>query len=248
MTHPLHSQDAQPVGQPDPFQRRCAPPPRAGYIQRWAERIGALMLKTLLAITMMVFTPICLADTVCENLAKKVLEYKGDTSPHSWIGSICKSKPDDVRKSFLVMDQRIYLIDINSGQILSQGELGDVSFNIESIDTGRYWLTPKVRAFGIRSSEYRPHYHAGEHLYSLNLYVIEGKTIRPVMEKLDIGYSASGEDCNEQNECEQFQTHQQATVAIAKTRHNGFADLIVAGKVLVYDGTRYVVPDDLLQQ
>jgi hypothetical protein len=117
---------------------------RAGGLQRWAESIGgALMLKTLLAITMVLFAPICLADQVCENLAKKVLEYKGHTSK-SWIGSICKSKPADIRKSFLVMDNQIYLIDINSGQVLSQGELGNISFNIESIDTGRYWLKPKL--------------------------------------------------------------------------------------------------------
>ncbi|WP_242512317.1 hypothetical protein [Pseudolysobacter antarcticus] len=205
------------------------------------------MLKTLVAITMMFSASICLADQACENLAKKALESKGDQSD-SWIGSICKSKPNETRKSFLVMDHQIYLIDINSGHILSQGELGDTSFNIESIDTGRYWLTPKVRAFGIRSSEYRPHYHAGETLYSLNLYVTEGNRIRPILEKLAIGYSASSEECNEKNECEQNQTNQLITVDIAKTRHKGFADLIVDGKILSYDGSRYVVPDDLLQQ
>jgi hypothetical protein len=207
------------------------------------------MLKTLLAITMMLSASVSVADQACESLAKKVLEFKEEQSI-SWIGAICKSNPDDTRKSFLIMDHQIYQVDINSGQILSQGELGNISFNIESIDTGRYWLTPKVRAFGIRSSEYRPHYHAGETLYSLNLYVIEGIKIRPVLEKLAIGYSssASSEDCNENDECEYDETTQNTTVDISETRHNGFADLVVDGRVLSYDGNRYVVPDDLLQQ
>jgi hypothetical protein len=208
-----------------------------------------LMLKTLLAITMTLSASVCVADQACESLAKKVLESKGEQSI-SWIGAICKSNPDDTRKSFLIMDQQINQIEIKSGQILSQGELGNISFNIESIDTGRYWLTPKVRAFGIRSSEYRPHYHAGETLYSLNLYVIEGRKIRPVLEELAIGYSysASSEDCNENDECEQDQINQNVTVDISETRHNGFADIVVDGRVLSYDGTRYVIPDDLLQQ
>jgi hypothetical protein len=207
------------------------------------------MIKTLLAITIMLSASVCFADEACESLAKKVLESKGEQSI-SWIRAICKSNPDDARKSFLIMDQQIYQVEINSGNILSQGELGNISFNIESIDTGRYWLTPKVRAFGIRSSEYRPHYHAGETLYALNLYIIEGEKIRPVLEKLAIGYSysASSEDCNENDECEYDQTTQNVTLDISETRHNGFADLVVDGRVLSYDGTRYVVPDDLLQQ
>jgi|GEM_PF-5520966 len=204
------------------------------------------MLKTMLSIILMMFSAsVCLADQVCETLATKVLKAKENESIawgeyYSAIGAICKTTPDDPGKSFLVIARRIYQVDASNGQVLSQGELGEVSFFIDTIDTGRYWLVPKVRAFGIRSSEYEQHYPTGFTRNSLNLYVIEGSTIRPILEKLDVG---SDYACEEKGVCSYYETH----VGIAKTRHNGLADLIVSGRVVSYDGARYIVPDDLLQ-
>ena len=205
------------------------------------------MLKTLFVILMMLSASICVADQPCENLAKKVLESKGDQSK-LWMLSICKAKPDDVGKTILVVDHQIFLVDSKSGDIFSQGEPGTAPDFIERIDTGRYWLAPKVRAFGLRTYEYRPHYQAGETLYALNLYITEGSRIRPVLEGLAIGYSISSTECNEKDECTENQSNQNVTIDIAKTSHHGFADLIVSGRLLSYDGTKYVVPDDLLQQ
>ena len=205
------------------------------------------MLKTLFVISMILSASICVADQPCKNLAKKVLESKGDQS-NLWILSICKAKPDDVGKSILVVDHQIFLVDSKNGHIFSQGEPGIAPDNIDSIDTGRYWLSAKVRAFGLRSYEYRPHYQAAETLYTLNLYVTEGSRIRPVLEGLAIGYSTSSTECNEKDECTENQSNQQVTIDIAKTSHNGFKDLIVSGKLLSYDGAQYVVPNDLLQQ
>jgi hypothetical protein len=206
---------------------------------------GSLMLKTLLAITMMFSASICIAEQACENLAKKVLGTKGDQSS-SWIGSICKAKPDDSGKSFLVVDRQLLLVDRKNGHILSQGELGSTSNSIDSIDTGRYWLAPKVRAFGIRSSKTRSSFQSGSTIQALNLYVTEGKSIRPVLEMLYIGWSVSRTECNDKDECTNSEDSHQLAIDIAKTSHNGFADLIVENRLLKYDGTRYVVPDGAL--
>ena len=203
------------------------------------------MLKTISAVILMMFSAsVCFADQACETLANKALNAKENESIawgeyYSAIGAICKKTPDDPGKSFLVIARRIYLVDTNNGQVLSQGELGDVSFFIDTIDTGRYWLAPNVRAFGIRSSEYEQHYPTGSTRHLLNLYVIEGDSIRLILEKLDAGTDYV---CDEKFDCSY-----KVYVGIEKTRHNGFADLVVSGRVLSYDGSRYVVPDDLLQ-
>lgn len=135
-----------------------------------------------------------------------------------------------------------------------------------SLDTGRFQLAPEVRAFGVRasfrgSSRVNPLDQVG-----LNLYVREGTTLRPVLEKF-LAYSYSGEwDGN----CSGQRQETTRTLDIGKTRSHGYADLIVRsvtttttgrGKgdscqstdktakpvltTLRYDGERYPLPESL---
>lgn len=139
-------------------------------------------------------------------------------------------------------------------------------FDDLSLDTGRFQLAPEVRAFGVRasfrgSSRVNPLDQVG-----LNLYVREGTTLRPVLEKF-LAYSYSGEwDGN----CSGQRQETTRTLDIGKTRSHGYADLIVRsvtttttgrGKgdscqstdktakpvltTLRYDGERYPLPESL---
>nr|WP_065257667.1 hypothetical protein [Pseudomonas bananamidigenes] len=139
------------------------------------------------------------------------------------------------------------------------------AFALESVefDTARYKLTPEIRAFGVRvafkgSSRVNPMDET-----SLSLYVREGDTLRPVLDRLVV-YGYNGEwDGN----CAGERASTQRTIEIGKTSSHGYADLIVksvttgtvgkgdpgtcnekttTGKpvltTLHYDGKSYVLP------
>ncbi|WP_445179445.1 hypothetical protein [Pseudomonas sp. McL0111] len=132
------------------------------------------------------------------------------------------------------------------------------------LDTARYKLTPELQAFGVRvrfrgSSRVNP---VDETL--LSLYVKEGSTLRPVMDRFVV-YQFGGEwdgGCAG----ERYETIR--TVELAKTRSHGYADLIVKSvstslvgegepqscdvksttdkpvlTTLRYDGKAYVLPE-----
>ena len=139
------------------------------------------------------------------------------------------------------------------------------AFALDSVefDTARYKLTPEIRAFGVRvvfkgSSRVNPMDEA-----SLSLYVKEGDTLRPVLDRLVV-YGYNGEwDGN----CAGERASTLRTIEIGKTSSHGYADLIVksvttgiVGKgdpdtcdektttskpvltTLRYDGKSYVLP------
>ncbi|WP_248738058.1 hypothetical protein [Pseudomonas sp. MWU12-2029] len=139
------------------------------------------------------------------------------------------------------------------------------AFALESVefDTARYKLTPEIRAFGVRvvfkgSSRVNPMDET-----SLSLYVKEGDTLRPVLDRL-VMYRYNGEwDGN----CAGERASTLRTIEIGKTSSHGYADLIVksvttgiVGKgdpgtcdektttakpvltTLRYDGKSYVLP------
>lgn len=211
------------------------------------------MTRIILIITLL-FTPsLCMADSICEKLAKNFLQSKGDQS-NSWIGAICKRKPDDTGKFYLILNQQILLIESDTGQVISQGEIGDTAESIVSIDTGKYWLSKNTKAFGIRSYDYERHDHSNQTEYYLNLYILEGKNIRKIIENLSIGSNSSSWECSDDDDnCTTNEPYvQQITIHISKTSHNGFADLIlmdhgskIADGLLIYDGTKYVIPANL---
>ena len=139
------------------------------------------------------------------------------------------------------------------------------AFALESLefDTARYRLTPEIRAFGVRvvfkgSSRVNPMDET-----SLSLYVKEGDTLRPVLDRLVV-YRYNGEwDGN----CAGERASTLRTIEIGKTRSHGYADLIVKSVItgtvgkgdpdtcdektttgkpvlttLRYDGKSYVLP------
>jgi len=236
------------------------------------------MLKILFLVLQAFLTSVCIADEACESLAKRVIAVRGGEHEDNWWLSNCKTYPDNPAQTIMALGNEVLLIDTQSGRILSQGDLGKTIVSSgRAIDTGRYWLTPKIRAFGIRFSQYRQHFNAGENIQTLNLYVIQGKRILPVLELLGIGWDGGGTECDENgNHCLETKGEERLVIKVAKTRHNGYADLIVNGEqkscddrtsgngccnfemakfnetglhdVLKFDRSRYVVPASLLQE
>ena len=218
------------------------------------------MKKILIIFLAVLSTTTQASDEICQNLAKKVLALKDDDST-VYAAPLCKAMPGDAGKTIMVLGDEIAVVRTSTGQIVSHGALGTtpVGSSPTSIDTAPYRLTPTVRGFSVRFFAFYPHYHAGEDHQTLNMYIIEGEKIRPVMELLIVSLGISGEECKDdtdEDDCTQSEQSYESTISIAKTRHNGFADLIVKtrdpfGKVLSkklsYDGSLYVGPPDLME-
>jgi hypothetical protein len=220
------------------------------------------VVKSMLAIFLIALSSAAHAsDATCVALAQKVLTAKGGDSTVYGVPP-CKAMPDDPSKTIMVLDNEIIVARNDSGEIISHGAIGTTpqGSNPSSIDTAPYWLSPTVRAFGVRFHTYYPHYHAGEDHETLNMYVIEGGNIRTVMELLIVRLEISGEEVckDEANEQDCTQSHytDNNTISIAKTRHNGYADLIVKtdnhdvtvkSNKLIYDTHHYVGPADLME-
>ena len=145
--------------------------------------------------------------------------------------------------------------------------LSDTStFRGLGIDTARYRLNEQVRAFGIRSFFEGTSRANPDGQTWLTLYVRDGKTLRPILEKLVVESSSGEWDTR----CNGHFSDSKSTVAVAKTRSQGYADLIVttvatdsealeqgadcttasshtrtATTTLRYDGQRYSVPPGL---
>ena len=218
-------------------------------------------MKRLLVIFLVSLSTTAYAsDENCRELAKKVLNLKEGNSV-VYGTPLCKAMPGDAGKTIMVLGDEVMVVRASSGQIVSHGVFGTtpVGSTPASIDTAPYWLTPTVRGFGIRFSAYYPHYHAGENHQTLNMYIIEGENIRPVMELLIVSLDIGVEECKDdthEDDCTQSSLTYQSTISMAKTRHNGYADLIVkvrdaSGKVvtnkLTYNASHYVGPPDSME-
>ncbi|RMQ47776.1 hypothetical protein ALQ04_04080 [Pseudomonas cichorii] len=139
-------------------------------------------------------------------------------------------------------------------------------FESLSLDTARYQLAAKIRAFGVRIS------HEGSSRVNpfgstaLNLYVLEGSTLRPVLKALEV-ISSSGEW---DGMCAGDFSRSERTLSIADKGQHGFASLTIDQKIigtqnlrkgedcqrikgkpasarftLDYDGSQYNVPKEL---
>ncbi|WP_025127869.1 hypothetical protein [Pseudomonas sp. PH1b] len=178
--------------------------------------------------------------------------------------------PSDTGSDDGTYNLQLTVLDRSSGQALASyvqpAAFVSDAFRLESLklDTGRFQLTPQVRAFGVRaafegSSRVNPFNQTW-----LSLYVREGSTLRPVLEKF-VARSYNGEW---DGQCAGEGTETTRTLDIAKTRSHGFADLIVRSvsvstqskkvgeecqstretakpvvSTLHYDGQRYVLPN-----
>jgi hypothetical protein len=122
-----------------------------------------------------------------------------------------------------------------------------------AIDTARYDLAPGRRAFGvIERTGYSPRCAEGSADNRLTLFVIDGASLRPVLNLfLTHGLTLQGGCFSEQEVIERNAT---ITIALADGAHNGFRDLSIradiAGAdattytaVVAYDGERYDLSD-----
>ncbi|MCP2072457.1 UNVERIFIED_ORG: hypothetical protein J2Y77_001893 [Pseudomonas lini] len=141
-----------------------------------------------------------------------------------------------------------------------------VYFESLSLDTARYQLAPQIRAFGVRvayqgSSRVNPFSST-----TLNLYVLDGPALRPVMNTLEVSRSNGEWD----GSCTGDFIQTLRTVSIGDTSKNGLARMYVNQKTintqnhtrgedcenvvgkptvakftLEYDGNQYSVPGEL---
>jgi hypothetical protein len=171
-------------------------------------------------------------------------------------------------------DVDLLVVDSGTGRVQSRlllekaYESDAVVFDGVQIDTARYRLSPQVRAFGLRA-EHSTRSHVGAYSTGeLSLFVEEAGRLRRVLKDLVV-YRYSGESGGD---CAGNYTDVKRTVAIAPTRSNGFADLLVTTStteieshpvgddcqevstkpvvtqtLLRFDGKTYPVPDDLRQ-
>lgn len=97
-----------------------------------------------------------------------------------------------------------------------------------ALDTARYQLAPGLRAFGVRISHLGSSRVNPSSSKQLNLYVLEGQTLRPVMDTLQVSSSSADWD----GTCNGDFTQAERTISIADKRKNGLASLQVEQKVI----------------
>lgn len=204
---------------------------------------------------------------------------------HNPISVACAQLPDATDQSVVAIIYRpknseayqqllaIFIIANGSGEVLSsligrEAPAGGVSERISlKIDTGRYFLSPNIRAIGVRSLNHGSGSGESEDIETLQLYVKEGRNLREVMADLttnedDELHPPAWYDGN----CEHGSFHARRILRISKTSSHGFSDIEVTEKsqnvdkietrngciektenrkdkeLLHYNGNRYEVP------
>jgi hypothetical protein len=200
--------------------------------------------------------------------------------------AICKISPADPTQTLVVLptaqagatdDDTVYDVDVlvtnsDTGEIIARlfepAAITSDAVRLQGIalDTARYQLAPQTRAFGIRTSyegSSRVNPYSGT---ALDLYVVEGHTLRRVVTDLTIGNSNGEWDGN----CAGTFSDSSRTLSVGPATRNGYATLHLAEKTvdstskpagqecntkdspakrtgydLEYDGTQYVVPAKL---
>jgi hypothetical protein len=200
--------------------------------------------------------------------------------------AICKVSPADPTQTFAVLpiaqagatdDDAVYDVDVlvansDTGEIIARvfepAAITSDAVRLQGIelDTARYQLAPQTRAFGVRtnyegSSRVNP--YSGT---ALDLYVVDGHTLRRVVANLTIKNSNGEWDGN----CAGAFSDSTRTLSVSSATRNGYATLHVAEKTvnsvskpagqecntkdspakpagydLEYDGARYGVPAKL---
>jgi hypothetical protein len=141
-------------------------------------------------------------------------------------------------------------------------ELGEIK-----IDTGRYFVAPGVRAFGVRAINSMSVFGVPTGGEELSLFVVKGKEIVNVLSHAEMHLSYS----NRGNVCEEQRREVARVLIVDKTRTHGFRDLLVKERItdsagkrdvsgqcrleptsvktnehrLQYDGSKYAVPRDM---
>lgn len=141
-----------------------------------------------------------------------------------------------------------------------------IRFEGLSLDTARYQVAPRLRAFGIRISHEVSSRVVILSGTTLSLYVLDGSVLRQVMNKLEVSRSNGEWDAN----CAGYFAETRRTLAMGDVGRNGFARLHIDEKVITshtrlkgddcediegkpatakftldYDGSQYGVPNGL---
>ncbi len=103
-----------------------------------------------------------------------------------------------------------------------------IFFDDLTLDTARYQLAPKLRAFGVRVALRNSSRVVTVSSTLLNLYLFEGKTLRPVMNALEVSrYNGESDGM-----CDGQFSETQRTLSIANTGMNGMANLQIDARVV----------------
>lgn len=166
--------------------------------------------------------------------------------------SACKLWPDDKTKMLVAIafesatqepesqemqiPYYVALVNAETFQVLSryksvieQDATTDIHGSSLWLDTARYFLKPDTRAFGLRVSSFhdRCTYEGGSD-NALTLFVIDGFTMRPVLQ--DLYLSSWRYEGNRCGDGEVSEKRVDLTLSVEPTRTNGYADLMVTAK------------------
>ncbi|WP_162600692.1 hypothetical protein [Paraburkholderia sp. C35] len=129
-------------------------------------------------------------------------------------------------------DLDILIADSNSGAIVAHDfqpsaiTYDAIRLSSLSLDTARYQLTPTDRAFGVRTTQGNTSRVAPYETTALSLYVIDGTTVRRVLERLVIASNTGEWDGN----CAGTFDTTTRTIDIGRAGSDGYAALKVSEK------------------
>lgn len=148
-----------------------------------------------------------------------------------------------------IIDEKRNQIVSSYKSVMNQDFSIQFSENSFKLDTGRYQLSDKVRAFGVRfdSAAISSCGEEGGQNDNLTLFVQEGKKLRAVFDMYMYSYRLiEGIRCNPNSEA--IMENAYLTGAVQRNSTNGFADLLLTAKIdrnrvehhlLRYDGKSY---------
>lgn len=139
--------------------------------------------------------------------------------------------------ALLVIDRARHRVLASRKEVISEDAVTRVGTDSLLLDTARYLLAPGVRAFGLRfrSAGVGPgcaDNTAGE---LLTLYVPEGRTLRPVL-KLDMSAARALAGCVGHGGPASIVESASLTLAMAPTRTQGYADIVVRASIDAWGG------------
>jgi hypothetical protein len=127
-------------------------------------------------------------------------------------------------------DLEVLVADTASGTVIAhQFQKGEISYDAErfsglTLDTARYQLTPQNRAFGVRVAHEGSSRIAPDSSAALSLYVIDGQSLRKVVDRLIVSDSNGDWDGN----CAGTFNNTTRTLDIGPAGKDGYAALKIA--------------------
>jgi hypothetical protein len=191
--------------------------------------------------------------------------YSSSTAPGRIVAGVCKVVPTNDSRTIAAFAYDagvqyektliVALVDTQKGKVLAlhkgvipEDGATEVNSGSLGIDTARYVLSTDTTAFGVRVNSFRDRCgYEGGFDDELTLFVVEGKTIRPVLNQTMHHWTyVGGARCGGE---EVQQRDAYLSVAVEPTASHGFADLRITakrgdgkGKISAkvhYDGEKY---------